>query len=57
MTLDHNLVNVWNKLSIDDGFIGSDNISLKYNYLKIWNLSAKKNITILRNHFKVLQNS
>ncbi len=32
-----------------NGFIGSDNISLKYNYLKIWNLSLqKKNITILR---------
>ncbi len=32
-----------NKLSIDYGLLGSDNIWLRYNYLKILNLRVQKN--------------
>ncbi len=31
------------------GLLGYDNIWLRYNYLKIWNLSEPKKIEILRN--------
>ncbi len=35
--------------------LGSDNIWLRYNYLKIWNLRVQKNRTIEKITFKVVQ--
>ncbi len=38
------------------GLLGSDNISLKYNYLKIWNLRVQKKYhNIEKITFKVVQ--
>ncbi len=35
--------------------LGLDNICLRYNYLKIWNLRVQKNLTIEKIIFKVVQ--
>ncbi len=35
--------------------LGLDNICLRYNYLKIWNLRVQKNLTIEKITFKVVQ--
>ncbi len=43
-----------NKLSFDDDLLGSDNIWLRYNYLKI-NLRVRKNLNIEKIAFKVVQ--
>ncbi len=37
------------------GFLGSDNIWLRYNYLKIWNLSVQINLNIEKIPFEVVQ--
>ncbi len=37
------------------GLLGSDNIWLRYNYLKIWNLRVQKNLNIEKIAFKVVQ--
>ncbi len=37
------------------GLLGKDNIWLRYNYLKIWNLRVKKNLNIEKTTFKVVQ--
>ncbi len=37
------------------GLLGLDNICLRYNYLKIWNLRVKKNLNIEKIAFKVVQ--
>ncbi len=37
------------------GVLGSDNIGLRYNYLKIWNLRVQKNQNIEKIAFKVVQ--
>jgi len=37
------------------GLSGSDNIWLRYNYLKIWNLKVQKNVNIEKIGFKVVQ--
>ncbi len=37
------------------GLLGSDNIWLRYNYLKIWNLRVQKNQNIEKIAFKVVQ--
>ncbi len=37
------------------GLIGKDNICLRYNYLKIWNLRVQKNLNIEKITFKVVQ--
>ncbi len=36
-------------------FFGADNIWLRYNYLKIWNLRVQKNDNIEKIAFKVVQ--
>ncbi len=48
---------IWiNKLSISSKcLLGSDNIWLRYNYLKIWNLRVQKNLNIEKITFKVVQ--
>ncbi len=43
------------KLSIDVGLLRSDNIWLRNNYLKIWNLRVRKNWNIEKIAFKVVQ--
>ncbi len=37
------------------GLLGLDNIWLRYNYLKIWNLRVQKNLNIEKITFKVVQ--
>ncbi len=37
------------------GLLWYDNIWLRYNYLKIWNLSMQKNLNIEKITFKVVQ--
>ncbi len=37
------------------GLLGSDNIWLRYNYLKIWNLKVQKNLNLEKIAFKVVQ--
>ncbi len=37
------------------GLLGYDNIWLRYNYLKIWNLRVQKNHNIKKIAFKVVQ--
>ncbi len=37
------------------GLLGYDNIWLRYNYLKIWNLRVQKNLNIEKIIFKVVQ--
>ncbi len=37
------------------GLLGQDNIWLRYNHLKIWNLRVQKNIYIEKIAFKVVQ--
>ncbi len=37
------------------GLLWSDNIWLRYNYLKIWNLRVQKNLNIEKIIFKVVQ--
>ncbi len=37
------------------GLLGWDNIGLRYNYLKIWNLRVQKNLNIEKITFKVVQ--
>ncbi len=37
------------------GLLGSDNIWLRYNYLKIWNPKVQKNLNIEKIAFKVVQ--
>ncbi len=37
------------------GLLGFDNIWLRYNYLKIWNLRVQKNPNIEKIAFKVVQ--
>ncbi len=37
------------------GLLGSDNIWLRYNYLKIWNLSVQKNLNTEKITFKVIK--
>ncbi len=37
------------------GLLWSDNIWLRYNYLKIWNLRKQKNLNIEKIIFKVVQ--
>ncbi len=37
------------------GLLGSDNIWLRYNYLKIWNLRVQKNPNIENITFKAVQ--
>ncbi len=37
------------------GLLGSDNIWLRYNYLKIWNLREQKNLNIEKIALKVVQ--
>ncbi len=37
------------------GLLGYDNIWLRYNYLKIWNLRVQKNLNIEKITFKVVQ--
>ncbi len=37
------------------GLLGYDNIGLRYNYLKIWNLRVQKNLNIEKIAFKVVQ--
>ncbi len=37
------------------GLLGWDNIWLRYNYLKIWNLRVQKNQNIEKIAFKVVQ--
>ncbi len=37
------------------GLLGYDNIWLRYNYLKIWNLRMQKNRNIEKITFKVVQ--
>ncbi len=37
------------------GWLWSDNIWLRYNYLKIWNLRVQKNLNIEKIAFKVFQ--
>ncbi len=37
------------------GLLGSDNIWLRYNYLKIWNLRVQKNLNTEKIAFKVVQ--
>ncbi len=37
------------------GLLGSDNIWLRYKYLKIWNLRVQKNLHINKLAFKVVQ--
>ncbi len=37
------------------GLLWSDNIWLRYNYLKIWNLRVQKNLNIEKIAFKVVQ--
>ncbi len=37
------------------GLLWSDNIWLRYNYLKIWNLRVQKNLNIEKITFKVVQ--
>ncbi len=37
------------------GLLWSDNICLRYNYLKIWNLRVQKNQNIEKITFKVVQ--
>ncbi len=37
------------------GLLGYDNIWLRYNYLKIWNLRVQKNLNIEKITFKVFQ--
>ncbi len=37
------------------GLLWSDNICLRYNYLKIWNLRVQKNLNIEKIIFKVVQ--
>ncbi len=37
------------------GLLGQDNIWLRYNYLKIWNLRGQKNLNIEKIAFKVVQ--
>ncbi len=37
------------------GLLWSDNIQLRYNYLKIWNLRVQKNLNIEKIGFKVVQ--
>ncbi len=44
-----------NTLSIDVCLLGSDNIWLRYNYMKIWNLREQKNLNIEKITFKVVQ--
>ncbi len=38
-----------------DVLLGSENIWLRYNYLKIWNLRVQKNLNIEKITFKVVQ--
>ncbi len=38
-----------------EGLLWSDNIWLRYNYLKIWNLRVQKNLNIEKIIFKVVQ--
>ncbi len=37
------------------GLLGEDNIWLRYNYLKIWNLRVQKNLNIEKITFKIVQ--
>ncbi len=37
------------------GLLWQDNIWLRYNYLKIWNLRVQKNLNIEKINFKVVQ--
>ncbi len=37
------------------GLLWSDNICLRYSYLKIWNLRVQKNLNIEKIAFKVVQ--
>ncbi len=37
------------------GSLGYDNILLRYNYLKIWNLRVQENLNIEKIAFKVVQ--
>ncbi len=37
------------------GLLGSDDICLRYNYLKIWNLRVQKNLNIEKIAFEVVQ--
>ncbi len=37
------------------GLLGPDNIWLRYNYLKIWNLRVQKNLNIEKIAFKSVQ--
>ncbi len=37
------------------GLLGSDNIWLRYNYLRIWNLRVQKNLNIEKITFKTFQ--
>ncbi len=37
------------------GLLWSDNIWLRYNYMKIWNLRVQKNLNIEKIIFKVVQ--
>ncbi len=37
------------------GLLGQDNIWLRYNYLKIWNLRVQNNLNIEKITFKVVQ--
>ncbi len=44
-----------NIISLMCGLLGLDNIWLRYNYLKIWNLRVQKNLNIEKITFKVVQ--
>ncbi len=48
-------MNPWNRCSKIKGLLGKDNIWLRYNYLKIWNLRVKKNLNIEKTTFKFVQ--
>ncbi len=37
------------------GLLGQDNIWLRYNYLKMWNLRVQKNRNIEKKAYKVVQ--
>ncbi len=50
-----NLYIIINKLSIDVWFVMKDNIWLRYNFLKIWNLRVQNNLNIEKTAFKVVQ--
>ncbi len=43
------------ELSLMYGLLGYENIWLRYNYLKIWNLRVQKNLNIEKITFKVVQ--